>query len=254
MIFQRFFSCYYSWSWCCTCPTGCPSKFWNFSQFSLNFPAIWSRDFEGAKIQIFYFLKASFLARKFKLVFWSPQTVNVARFARNVEWDFFYAFQTPCKTCLDTLLLSLEALVWYNLGSPEHNHPHIQPGQIEWRHLLAEKFCWEIRTNHFDFFLHLFDHWFFCISLFWSHGLVLEIGRKSMLSWSRISLLWLSSCFSSQSSFSDFFSSFSKKSWSESGSWYTLGQDLIFLSINLIWDQNVNPKLAQKWQKFKSVS
>ena len=24
------------------------------------------------------------------------QNVNVARFARNVEWDFFYDFQTPC--------------------------------------------------------------------------------------------------------------------------------------------------------------
>ena len=27
----------------------------------------------------------------------STQNVNVARFARNVEWDFFYDFQTPCK-------------------------------------------------------------------------------------------------------------------------------------------------------------
>ena len=27
----------------------------------------------------------------------STQNVNVARFARNVEWDFFCDFQTPCK-------------------------------------------------------------------------------------------------------------------------------------------------------------
>ena len=27
----------------------------------------------------------------------STQNVNVARFARNVEWDFFSDFQTPCK-------------------------------------------------------------------------------------------------------------------------------------------------------------
>ena len=29
----------------------------------------------------------------------STQNVNVARFARNVEWDFFCDFQTPCKLC-----------------------------------------------------------------------------------------------------------------------------------------------------------
>ena len=31
--------------------------------------------------------------------FWSTQNVNVARFARNVEWDFFYDFQTLCLCC-----------------------------------------------------------------------------------------------------------------------------------------------------------
>ena len=31
----------------------------------------------------------------FELTF-VPQNVNVARFARNVEWDFFCDFQTPC--------------------------------------------------------------------------------------------------------------------------------------------------------------
>ena len=30
----------------------------------------------------------------------STQNVNVARFARNVEWDFFCDFQTLCNTCL----------------------------------------------------------------------------------------------------------------------------------------------------------
>ena len=28
----------------------------------------------------------------------STQNVNVARFARNVEWDFFCEFQTPCES------------------------------------------------------------------------------------------------------------------------------------------------------------
>ena len=27
----------------------------------------------------------------------STQNVNTARFARNVEWDFFWDFQTPCN-------------------------------------------------------------------------------------------------------------------------------------------------------------
>ena len=31
----------------------------------------------------------------------STQNVNVARFARNVEWDFFCDFQTPCTGCPD---------------------------------------------------------------------------------------------------------------------------------------------------------
>ena len=28
-----------------------------------------------------------------------PLNLNVARFARNVEWDFFCDFQTACKAC-----------------------------------------------------------------------------------------------------------------------------------------------------------
>ena len=34
----------------------------------------------------------------------STQNVNVARFARNVEWDFFCDFQTPCSVYLFRLL------------------------------------------------------------------------------------------------------------------------------------------------------
>ena len=35
----------------------------------------------------------------------SAQNVNVARFARNVEWDFFCDFQTPCNVALWVLFL-----------------------------------------------------------------------------------------------------------------------------------------------------
>ena len=38
-------------------------------------------------------LKMSHL--KFFFWYWYFQNVNVARFARNVEWDFFCDFQTP---------------------------------------------------------------------------------------------------------------------------------------------------------------
>ena len=42
----------------------------------------------------------------------STQSVNVARFARNVKWGFFCDFQTPCFCCTQTLLGSnLEFLV-----------------------------------------------------------------------------------------------------------------------------------------------
>ena len=34
----------------------------------------------------------------------STQNVNVARFARNVEWYFFYDFQTPCVSAATTTI------------------------------------------------------------------------------------------------------------------------------------------------------
>ena len=40
----------------------------------------------------------------------SPQNVNVARFARNLECDFFCDFQTPCLPCL--ILLAYLRLIF----------------------------------------------------------------------------------------------------------------------------------------------
>ena len=47
----------------------------------------------------------------------STQNVNVARFARNVEWDFFCDFQTPliCLLWKDTVILVWCTSVWYKL-------------------------------------------------------------------------------------------------------------------------------------------
>ena len=42
----------------------------------------------------------------------STQNVNVARFARNVEWDFFCDFQTPC---LLSYSLSKSTKRWFGL-------------------------------------------------------------------------------------------------------------------------------------------
>ena len=40
----------------------------------------------------------------------STQSVNVARFARNVEWDFFCDFQTPCFSAYRILKRKLEKI------------------------------------------------------------------------------------------------------------------------------------------------
>ena len=37
----------------------------------------------------------------------STQNVNIARFARNVEWDFFCDFQTPCSVTSNSWLFSI---------------------------------------------------------------------------------------------------------------------------------------------------
>ena len=65
----------------------------------------------------------------------STQNVNVARFARNVEWDFFCDFQTPCSSDFCRILhiynckiLYLELLKNYSVASSSLvlcmiNHP-----------------------------------------------------------------------------------------------------------------------------------
>ena len=40
--------------------------------------------------------KFKLLIKVSKMAFFTAQNVNVARFARNVLWDFFCDFQTPC--------------------------------------------------------------------------------------------------------------------------------------------------------------
>ena len=52
----------------------------------------------------------------FLMNFFSTQNLNVAHFARNVEWDVFCDFQTPCSQfCI--LLCQVFILVW-NIGLP----------------------------------------------------------------------------------------------------------------------------------------
>ena len=53
------------------------------------------------------------------MIFFSIQNVNVARFARNVEWDFFCDFPTLCLSCNELTFVSL------SLGRP-------------WRHILSQ--------------------------------------------------------------------------------------------------------------------
>ena len=45
----------------------------------------------------------------------STQSVNVARFARNVEWDFFCDFQTPCFKKLPKERLMIGQLIYFGL-------------------------------------------------------------------------------------------------------------------------------------------
>ena len=45
----------------------------------------------------------------------STQNVNVARFARNVEWDFFCDFQTPCCKKLPKERIMIGQLIYFGL-------------------------------------------------------------------------------------------------------------------------------------------
>ena len=62
--------------------------------FSTNF-RLFKIDLSGNTITLFD-CKVQVFKNLPKLIILSTQNVKVARFARNVEWDFFYDFQTLC--------------------------------------------------------------------------------------------------------------------------------------------------------------
>ena len=82
--------------------------FTNFCPIKIDLPGntVWPQasGFQKlAKIDIFW---------HFLLPLLSTQNVNVARSARNVEWDFFCDFQTPCIRCIFEEPKSIRLDIW----------------------------------------------------------------------------------------------------------------------------------------------
>ena len=64
----------------------------------------------------------------------STQNVNVARFARNVEWNFFCDFQTPCISLISRKNNSMNKILLFSfrlLDLLPQPHPP-EPHQLKW--------------------------------------------------------------------------------------------------------------------------
>ena len=92
----------------------------------------------------------------------STQNVNVARLARNVEWDFFCDFQTPCKDqaflktqCLKVAQKSLnfQNYIFVSYFFYQNQQQQQLFNYEKWKHLLV----WDVKKISFNDFIPLWS-------------------------------------------------------------------------------------------------
>ena len=123
-------------------------------------------------------------------LFFSTQNVNVARFARNVEWDFFCDFPTLCLSCNELTFVSLSlGRPWRHILSQFHSDDEKHGANSELHIKKAFACTISVETSSHRSLLYMID-----TSMEWRAALKESQGKKpSLTCWAfHTTLLWWS--------------------------------------------------------------